>query len=88
MTRYEVKSDDGRQLGTAMLLRYYGSTWRAILGRFNHRHDGYLLTLIENSRPLRIYRVIEEPSSELYRSLRSSNGDRRGIAQDPQTDPR
>lgn len=64
MPRYEVVSDDGRQLDTALLLRRYGSTWRAILGRFNHRHDGYLFTLHEKNRLFNIYRVVEQPVNE------------------------
>jgi hypothetical protein len=59
MPRYEVRSDTGRQLDIAILVKFYGSTWLAILGRLNHRHDGYLFTLYEKNQLFKVYRVVE-----------------------------
>jgi hypothetical protein len=62
MPRYEVRSDDGLPLDIAILVTYYGPTWLAILGRFNHRHDGYLFTLHDKEQLYNIYRVVEQKS--------------------------
>ena len=62
MSHYEVRGDDCQKEDDAFLERYYGTTWRSILDRFNHRFDGYLFTLHENNQPFNIYRIIDQQS--------------------------
>jgi hypothetical protein len=62
MIRYEIRGDDGQNLDTLLLERYYGATWRSILDRLNHRFDGYLFTLHDDNQPFNIYRIIDQHS--------------------------
>ena len=58
--RYEIREENGLPVGTEIIKRFYGATWRSIMGRLNHRHDGYLLTIYEKNQPLKIYRIFEQ----------------------------
>ena len=60
MIRYEIREESGLPVETDLLRRYYGAIWRSIMDRLNHCHDGYLLTIYESNRPLKIYRIVEK----------------------------
>ena len=58
MIRYEIRNQNGRLVDINILKRFYGSTWQSILDRLYHRHDGFLLSIHERERELRIYRIL------------------------------
>jgi hypothetical protein len=58
MGHYEIRNEKGLDLDENILENYYGNSWRSVLDRLNHKHDGYLLTIHDQNFELHVYRVL------------------------------
>lgn len=58
MDRYEIRHEKGLDVDEDILERYYGNTWKSVLGRLNHKYDGYVITIHHQDFELHVYRVL------------------------------
>ena len=58
MDRYEIKHEKGLDVDEDILERYYGNSWKSVLGRLNHKYDGYVMTIHHQDFEFHVYRVL------------------------------
>lgn len=58
MSRYEIRTAEGRDVDKNILERFYGNSWKVVLDRLNHQYDGYLMTIHQQTFKYHVYRVL------------------------------